>query len=86
MNAGTALATLESLSQPIVASWPVFASGLACGLLLGVLLAALAFRGRNKARRKQSFFHALLSLAPAVVACLLWGLWLGILAAKSLAR
>jgi NhaP-type Na+/H+ or K+/H+ antiporter len=84
MNARTALGNLQSLAQPLILSWPVFAFGIICGLLLGVLGAALAARRRRRSG-KRGIIRSFLSLTPAVVACVLWGLWLGILAAKSLA-
>lgn len=81
MNLEPALATLQSLLRQAAWSWPVFAVGMACGLLPGALLTRLP-RRRRVARRSR-VLHDVFALTPAILACLLWGLWLGILAAKS---
>lgn len=77
MDAGTALAALQGWAQWTATSWVALAFGLVFGVLLGVIGARwLPHRPRS------GFAHDLLALTPAIVACLLWGAWLGIMAAK----
>lgn len=84
VNVESALAAFQTLPQELHWSWPVFGAGLIGGLLVSFLVRKLLF-GRRRGARRSTLGRDLLALTPALVACLLWGLWLGILAAKSLA-
>jgi hypothetical protein len=81
MNAGTALAALQALAQWAATSWMALAAGLVAGGAAGFLVGRL-LPARRQPRPRSGFAHDLLALTPAIVACLLWGAWLGIMAAK----
>jgi hypothetical protein len=82
MDAGTALAALQSWCHWSAGSWFGLVVGVVCGVPTG-MLAAKVLGGRRRPRQQRSgFLHDLLALTPAIVACLLWGAWLGIMAAK----
>ncbi len=79
----TFMQSLQSWVQTVPPPSP-FLDGLLAGVLIGLVLATLIL-GRNAlgAFLRHSLRGAAV-LAPAVLACLLWGAWIGILAAKGL--
>ena len=81
MDAGAILAALQALLHWSVGSWTGLAVGLVSGVPLGMLIAGM-LRRRRPRRGRSGFAHEMLALTPAIVACLLWGAWLGIMAAK----
>lgn len=76
-----AVSLLSSFPQP---AWPPapFLSGLIAGLVFGILLTVVVLRHAGVASALRFVGRGLVVLAPPVLACLLWGAWIGILAAK----
>jgi hypothetical protein len=83
MDAGSALTALQASLHWSADSWFGLAVGLLCGVPIGILSCRLR-HGRRQAKGppRHGFLHDLLALTPAIVACALWGVWLGIMAAK----
>jgi hypothetical protein len=63
---------------------PPFLTGLFAGLLCGILLTVLVLRRASVARALLCIGKGIAVLAPPVIACLLWGAWIGIMAAKEI--
>jgi hypothetical protein len=82
MDAGSAIAALQAWLAWSTGSWVALVVGLLLGLVAGFLTAKLSSRRPKTASRRRTFLHDKLALTPAIVACLLWGAWLGIMAAK----
>jgi hypothetical protein len=61
---------------------PPFLTGMMSGLLLGILLTALVLRRSRIQAALLTVGRYAVALVPPVVACLLWGAWVGIMAAK----
>jgi hypothetical protein len=59
-------------------------AGLLSGLLAGIVLTALVLRSAAIARGLLLVARLAVLMVPPVVACLLWGAWVGIMAAKEM--
>jgi hypothetical protein len=59
-------------------------AGLLSGLLAGIFLTALVLRSAAIARGLLLVARLAVLMVPPVVACLLWGAWVGIMAAKEM--
>ncbi len=85
MNLQSMLAAVQSLAQSAPPPSP-FLDGLLVGTLFGLVLASLIMGRHALGAFLRRSLRSAAVLAPAVLACLLWGAWIGIMAAKDIGR
>ncbi|HTE87086.1 MAG TPA: hypothetical protein VK821_20435 [Dehalococcoidia bacterium] len=84
MNAQSLTEVLRRAAPLLSLPPPPFLTGMLSGLLLGILLTSLAVGRSGLATALLRVGRVCIALAPPVLACLLWGAWVGIVAAKEM--
>jgi hypothetical protein len=75
---------LTHLLQAVALPPPSFAAGMASGLLIGALITVVVLRSGAVAAGLARLARIAVLMVPPVIACLLWGAWVGIMAAKEM--
>jgi hypothetical protein len=84
MNLPTLAQHLAHTVSAVTLPPPSFDVGLLSGLLAGIFLTALILRSAAVARGLLCVARLAVLMVPPVIACLLWGAWVGIMAAKEM--
>jgi hypothetical protein len=84
MNLHAILQHLAHTASSITLPPASFDAGLLSGLLVGMVLMAVVLRSGAITSGLMRLAHLAAFMVPPVIACLLWGAWVGIMAAKEM--